>query len=450
MSKLNLGNDLYLKGRIGWKGLSKEEYLENGHYKIINATSLMDGYVDWSNCGYITKERYNDSEDIKLRENDILISKDGTLGKIGYVKELETPTTVASGIFVLRNTKPDMVDFDYLYHLLKSHIFKDFINKNKALGSTINHLYQRDLANFELELPDLYVQKKIAEIFNTIDYKIACNNKITQELEDMVQTIFNYWFMQFDFPDKDGKPYKTSGGRMVYDEKAGREIPEGWQVVNMEDWIMVRDGTHDSPKAKDKGFHLITSKHLKEWGIDFENANLISEEDYELANKRSRVDTGDILFSMIGNIGTVYKVEIEKVEFAIKNMALYKTSKKKEYKNYVYIYLKSEYMNEYINRALVGSIQKFIGLGDLRNMPILINKDIISKYVEITSSMFEQMNTIMLENYELMQLRHFLLPLLMNGQVQVMDGLYEQDEEMSKMLAELRVAEEEVAATENK
>ena len=86
MSKLNLGNDLYLKGRIGWRGLSKDEYLDYSNYKIINATSLMDGYVDWSKCGYISKERYEESEEIMLQENDILISKDGTLGKIGYVK----------------------------------------------------------------------------------------------------------------------------------------------------------------------------------------------------------------------------------------------------------------------------------------------------------------------------------------------------------------------------
>ena len=79
MTKLNLGRDLYLKGRIGWRGLSKDEYLEHGDYKIINATALMDGYVDWNNCGYITEERYLESDEIMLKEGDILISKDGTL-----------------------------------------------------------------------------------------------------------------------------------------------------------------------------------------------------------------------------------------------------------------------------------------------------------------------------------------------------------------------------------
>lgn len=170
--RLNLGRDLYIKGRIGWQGLSKDEYLPLSDYKIINATALMDGYVDWENCGYITQKRYEEAKEIQLQENDILISKDGTLGKIGYVKNLSTACSVASGVFVLRNTIPDKLDFDYLYHILKSPIFKDFINRNKALGSTISHLYQRDLENFEIDLPSISTQRKIAKCLNSIEKKL--------------------------------------------------------------------------------------------------------------------------------------------------------------------------------------------------------------------------------------------------------------------------------------
>ena len=182
MSKFNLGSDTYIKGRIGWRGLNKNEYLEKSDYRIINATALMDGFVDWNNCGYISKERYEESEEIMLQENDILISKDGTLGKIGYVKNLDKPCTVASGVFVLRNIKPNIINFDYLYHILKSNVFKNFIKCNKAEGSTINHLYQRDLVNFELDLPALNVQTKIANILNNIDDRILNNNQINNNL----------------------------------------------------------------------------------------------------------------------------------------------------------------------------------------------------------------------------------------------------------------------------
>ena len=182
MLKLNLGRDLYIRGRIGWRGLSKDEYLSKSEYRIINATALMDGYIDWENCGYISKERYEESSEIKLEEGDILVSKDGTLGKIGYVKNIPGDCTVASGIFVLRNTMKEILDFDYLYHILKSFIFKDFIRRNKAQGSTIPHLYQRDLENFEIEVPDIDEQKKVAKVLNILDRKIAVNNEINDNL----------------------------------------------------------------------------------------------------------------------------------------------------------------------------------------------------------------------------------------------------------------------------
>lgn len=231
---LNLGRDLYLKGRIGWKGLKKDEYLNFSDYKIINATALEDGFIDWNNCGYITKERFEESPEIMLQENDILISKDGTLGKIGFVKNMNVPCSVASGVFVLRNTAQDKVDFDYLYYILTSHIFKDFISRNKAEGSTINHLYQRDLENFEIELPSLDVQKKVGSFLSNIDKKIQNNKKQIETLENLAKTIYDYWFVQFDFPNEEGKPYKSSGGKMVWNKELKREIPEGWKVVKFE------------------------------------------------------------------------------------------------------------------------------------------------------------------------------------------------------------------------
>jgi len=184
INKINIGKDLYLKGRIGWKGLKKSEYIDNSDYGIINALALDDGKVDWQKCGFITKERYDESPEIMLKENDILISKDGTIGKIGYVKNLTFNCTVASGVFVLRNKKNNELNFDYLYHLLKSDIFKKFIESKKAAGSTISHLYQVDLEKFEIEAPDMPTQNRIAEFLNAIDNRIEINNKINDNLFD--------------------------------------------------------------------------------------------------------------------------------------------------------------------------------------------------------------------------------------------------------------------------
>ena len=295
MSKLNIGNDLYLKGRIGWRGLSKDEYLKTGDYKIINATALMDGYIDWDNCGFISKERYEESFEIMLQENDILISKDGTLGKIGFVKNLSTPCTIASGIFLLRNTIPEKLDFDYLYHVLKSDIFKDFIRRNKADGSTINHLYQRDLANFEIDLPDIETQKKISNILNELDNKVTNNNAINSELEAMAKTIYDYWFLQFEFPDENGKPYKSSGGKMVWNEELKRDIPDGWEVKSIFD---IADVTYGFPLSTEyfsniEGLPVIRIRDIPD--------NSISAYTSEKVDEKYLTKTKDLLIGMDGN-----------------------------------------------------------------------------------------------------------------------------------------------------
>lgn len=98
--KYRLGDSLYIKGRIGWKGLKRKEYLDKGDYRIINGTNIINGKINWSGCGFISKERYNESPEIMLKPNDILITKDGTIGKVAMVEELSKPSTVASGIFI--------------------------------------------------------------------------------------------------------------------------------------------------------------------------------------------------------------------------------------------------------------------------------------------------------------------------------------------------------------
>ena len=150
---VKLGDYLYIKGRIGWKGLKKEEYLEHSDYRIINGESLTKAGIDWSKAGYISQARYDESPEIMLQSGDILLSKDGTIGKIGYIDSLATPTTVASGIFVIRNLQPNIISTTFIYYLLKSRLFTTFIAA-RTEGSVIPHLYQKDFMQFEFPLPD--------------------------------------------------------------------------------------------------------------------------------------------------------------------------------------------------------------------------------------------------------------------------------------------------------
>jgi len=242
---------------------------------------------------------------------------------------------------------------------------------------------------------------------------------INDNLEAMAKQLYDYWFVQFDFPNEDGKPYKSSGGAMVWNEKLKREIPTSFDVKSLSEIIEVKDGTHDSPKPQDNGYFLLTSKHLTERGLDYTSAYKISKEDYESINKRSKVDTNDILFSMIGTIGNSYFVEETNINFAIKNMALFKTSAKRWFSEYLYLYLSSCDYKHYEGNSLSGSIQKFVSLRTLRDMPILYHEDIIKVFAKEVRNIITMMVNLRKENIELTKQRDELLPLLMNGQASV-------------------------------
>lgn len=180
-NNVKLGDYLYIKGRIGWKGLKKEEYLPYSNYRIINGESLTTDGIDWSKAGYISRERYEESPEIMLENDDILISKDGTIGKIGFVESLEGCATVASGIFVIRNQRPTEINTRFIYHFLSSKAFRDFITM-RTEGSVIPHLYQKDFVELDVPLPELEVQEKMVSILDAVTKKIEINKAINNNL----------------------------------------------------------------------------------------------------------------------------------------------------------------------------------------------------------------------------------------------------------------------------
>lgn len=352
-----------------------------------------------------------------LEVGDVLFSGTGTIGKTAIIDKHPINWNIKEGVYTLKPNK-DRLESYYLMYYLRYLNNLNVFNKISA-GSTVFSVPMKSLEEISIQIHKLPEQIKISNVLKAIDFKIALNNHINAELEAMAKTLYDYWFVQFDFPNEHGKPYKSSGGKMIWNEELKREVPVGWEVKNIDEIIPVKDGTHDSPKPKDKGYPLITSKNLKVGGLDFEGANLISEEDYASINIRSKVDTGDILFSMIGSVGDIYKIEEHEINFAIKNVALYKTSQKLEYKNYIYMYLRSCDMQRYMTNMIIGSIQKFLGLGVLRKMPIILNSEFILKYEQYTKNIFFKLNNIKIENQQLSSLRDWLLPMLMNGQVRV-------------------------------
>lgn len=413
----------FIDGDRGVNYPSKSELSKNGDCLFLNTGNVTSTGFVFDSIDFISFEKDQKLRKGKAAHEDIIMTTRGTVGNVAFFD----PTLpfehirINSGMVIVRTDKNEYLPY-FLYLFFRSELFRKQCLTNGS-GSAQPQLPISALKNISIPKLSTKTQQTIIDVIQKLDKKIELNNKINAELEAMAKLIYDYWFVQFDFPSDSpqnkGKPYKSSGGKMVYNDELKREIPDGWTVDIINNVIDVKDGTHDSPKSKESGYPLITSKHLKPEGLDFSSANLISEEDYININKRSQVDTGDILFSMIGSIGEIYKVDEETINFAIKNVALYKSSKKPEYMNFIYTYLKSYDMQRYMGNVTSGSIQKFIGLGALRNMPIFTNEDMITKFVKTTEHLFQKKTLIKLENQELTKLRDWLLPMLMNGQVTI-------------------------------
>lgn len=164
---INLEKNFTLKARIGWQGLTTAEYLDNGNYGLVTGTDFKGGYIDWDNCVFVEKMRFDQDRNIQLKNGDVLVTKDGTIGKIAYVDFLPKPTTLNSGVFVIR-PKSNNINNRFFYYVLMSFYFDDFLLKITA-GSTITHLYQKDFVNFNFICPPLPEQEAIAEALSDAD-----------------------------------------------------------------------------------------------------------------------------------------------------------------------------------------------------------------------------------------------------------------------------------------
>jgi type I restriction enzyme S subunit len=273
-------------------------------------------------------------------------------------------------------------------------------------------------SNLKLPIPSLEKQQEIVNEYHTIQNRINLNNQLIAKLEETAQTIYKQWFVDFEFPfdfaqgkpSENGKPYKSNGGKMVWCEELEKEIPEGWEVEKISSLINIKDGTHDSPNPTEVGFPLVTSTHLNLYDISLKDTYKISEDDYNQTNKRSKVDKYDILFSMIGTVGLVNYVLYDKIEFAIKNVGLFKTSEKKEISEYILFYLKSNYMKNYIASNPNGSTQNYVTLGFLRDMLILLPLDsIILKFENTSKKIIDEIYLKTKENQKLEELKELLL-----------------------------------------
>jgi anti-codon nuclease masking agent len=183
VEKSKLSEVAAIKARIGWQGLTKEEYLITGNYYLITGTDFQNGEINLKNCYYVNEERYIQDKNIQLKNDDVLVTKDGTLGKVAYVSNLDKPATLNSGIFVIRSIDTNKLLNRYLFHYLKAPYLMKYA-QNKLTGGTIKHLNQNVIVDFEIPLPPLEVQKRIVEVLD--NFEKTCkelNIELSSEIE---------------------------------------------------------------------------------------------------------------------------------------------------------------------------------------------------------------------------------------------------------------------------
>lgn len=306
----------------------------------------------------------------------------------------------------------------FLYYVLSNDVFFDYMVKTSK-GTKMPRGDKNAILKYEVKIPSIKYQAKITNILSLIDEKVLVNKNLIKSLGSICDSLFKRWFIDFEFPNEQGLPYRSSGGEMVESELG--EIPKFFEIKELLSICEVKDGTHDSPKQAIEGFPLVTSKHLMDNSIDFSSAKLISTEDYEKVNRRSQVDTNDILISMIGTVGKLYLVHDKEINFAIKNIGLIKTSQIDDYE-YIFSYFKSNFMQNYIKERTTGSTQQYISLTELRKVPVLVpSEQVLTAYKRVIKPLYEMIALITVENQRLVLLRDSLLPKLLSGEIEIPD-----------------------------
>lgn len=352
-----------------------------GNYPVIAAS----GFSTWHN-------------EFKVKGPGVTTGRSGTLGQVHFVK----------GDFWPLNTSLWVKDFHgnderFIYYFLKTLNFDEYNS-----GTSVPTLNRNDVHKLDVSIPDLTEQKTIASILSAIDDKIENNLAINKTLEEMAMALYKHWFVDFG-PFQEGEFVESELG----------SIPKGWEVKKITDLIEVKDGTHDSPKRVEDGFYLITSKHIMTNSIDFSSAYKISCDDYIKINKRSLVEKGDILMTMIGTVGNFYFVN-EDPNYVIKNLGLFKTSKSPLLKIYLFSFFNSKIGQEYIKSQMTGSTQQYVTLKTLRNFDIIVpDEQILEDYNHLANDYFEKILINIKENQTLTQLRDTILPKLISGEVRL-------------------------------
>ena len=333
----------------------------------------------------------------KFRNGDTLLAKITPClenGKTAFVNCLqEDEIGFGSTEFIVLRAKEN-IDERFLYYLSISPEFRKQAISLMEGTSGRKRVNENALKISDFLIPDFEEQRKIANILSAIDDKIQINNQINQELEAMAKTLYDYWFVQFDFSDQNGKPYKSSGGKMVYHPELKREIPEGWGVEKLKYFLTIKNGK-DHKHLQDGKFAVYGSGGIMRTVADY----LYSGE--------------SILFPRKGTLNNVMYVN---EEFWTVDTMFYSEVNKNNSALYVFYSVKDIDFNKLNTGTGVPSMTSSI----LYDLNIIVpEENILEKFNTIVKQNYETIKLNNIQNQELNQLRDWLLPMLMNGQIKV-------------------------------
>lgn len=345
----------------------------------------------------------------KVEGPGITIGRSGTVGTPHLIRENFFPHNTSLFVKEFKGN-----DIEYIYYLLQ---YLDLGNQKSGSGVPTmnrNHLHPIKIRAYR----DKTYQQRTIKILSLIDKKIQINNQINQELEAMAKTLYDYWFVQFDFPDENGKPYKSSGGKMVYNDQLKREIPEGWGVEKVSE--IAKTGSGGTPKSTTDEYYSngtipwINSGELNK-SIIISTTNYITE--FGLENSSAKLFPADsILIAMYG--ATAGKVSFLAFESSTNQAICAVTLDDNRLKYYFKFFIEDLY--SHLVTLSSGSARDNLSQDMIKNLLMINPNDrVIETFFVLVDSYFLQITNNLKQNQELTQLRDWLLPMLMNGQVRM-------------------------------
>jgi type I restriction enzyme, S subunit len=368
-------------------------YTDNG-ISLIRSQNVLDMDFSTENLAYIDEVQAEKLKNVIVEKNDILLNITGdSIARCTIVPEEILPARVNQHVSIIRckNTEQSKYVMYYLQYI------KKYLLQISKVGGTRNALTKEAIGKLPIKISDDC--NKISKILDNIDQKIHTNNQINQELEAMAKTLYDYWFVQFDFPDQNAKPYKSSGGKMVYHPELKREIPEGWGVESVGNLL---DKVTKAEKIENNSIEFIgeipvidqSQKYIAGF-TNNENAILQPQDGHVIFGDHTRVVKYINFDYARGADGT--QVLISNNE-NISNVLLY-------------------HMIEDFDLSNYGYARHFKFLKE--KTVIVPDKEVSSKFETQANVIYEKIKNNIFENQELTQLRDWLLPMLMNGQVKV-------------------------------